>query len=134
MNPVAKEAGGTQVADAGPVTRSREPLLWSLFSAGGMASAMLLPALAGMLWIAVPAGWVAAPEHGAILAVATHPLTRAAVAVLLTLFFFHWAHRFRYTLYDGLQLYHLNLLIAVATYGIASALSALALWILWTLG
>ncbi len=134
MSPVAKGAGGRQGTEPERVTRSREPLLWSLFSAGGMASALVLPALAGVLWVAVPAGWVAAPEHGAMLAVAAHPLTRAAVSLLLILFFFHWAHRFRYTLYDGLQLYHLNLLIAVATYGIASALSAVALWIVWTLG
>ena len=42
---------------------------------------------------------------------------------MATLCFFHWAHRFRYALYDGLQLYHLNQLIAVLTYGIAVALT-----------
>ncbi|HWT80778.1 MAG TPA: fumarate reductase subunit D, partial [Candidatus Methylomirabilis sp.] len=33
--------------------------------------------------------------------------------------FFHWAHRFRYTLYDGLQLKHLTELIAILCCGSA---------------
>ena len=46
--------------------------------------------------------------------------------------FFHWAHRFRFTLYDGLQLYHLNQLIAVLTYGLATLMTAGAAYSLWT--
>ncbi len=114
--------------------RSREPFLWALFSAGGMAAALLLPAVAGTLWIAVPLGWIDPPSHGAVLAVASHPLVRLALGALVALFAFHWAHRFRYTLYDGLQLYHLNQLIALTTYGIATIVCAVAAWILWTVG
>jgi fumarate reductase subunit D len=44
---------------------------------------------------------------------------------------YHWAHRFRYTLYDGLQLYHLNQLIAVLTYGVATVLSVGAGILVW---
>jgi fumarate reductase subunit D len=106
--------------------RSREPILWALFSGGGMLAAMLLPALALLLWIAVPLGWVAPPSYDGLLALARHPLTRLFLFVLVTLAAFHWAHRFRYTLYDGLQLYHLNTLIAVTTYGVASVVSLLA--------
>lgn len=114
--------------------RSREPVLWALFSAGGMAAALLLPALAAVLWLAIPLGWIDAPDHRRMWAVASHPLTRLTVLGLAVVFFFHWAHRFRYTLYDGLQLYHLNRLIALVTYGIATVLSGAAAWILWTLG
>jgi fumarate reductase subunit D len=57
---------------------------------------------------------------------------RAFLSVLVVLALFHWAHRFRYTLYDGLQLYHLNQLIAVLTYGVATVLSLAAVAIVWT--
>jgi fumarate reductase subunit D len=30
---------------------------------------------------------------------------------------FHWAHRFRFTLYDALQIKHLNELIVLLSYG-----------------
>jgi fumarate reductase subunit D len=33
-----------------------------------------------------------------------HPLTRIVLLALCVLTLFYWAHRFRYTLYDGLQL------------------------------
>jgi fumarate reductase subunit D len=46
---------------------------------------------------------------------------------------FHWAHRFRYTLYDGLQLYHLTVFIAVLCYGAALGGSAIAAYTLWNL-
>ncbi len=37
--------------------------------------------------------------------------------VVLMLSLFHAAHRFRYTLYDGLQIKHLNVPVAVVCYG-----------------
>ena len=37
-----------------------------------------------------------------------HPLVRLALFGLIMLSLFHWAHRFRYTLYDGLQLIQLT--------------------------
>jgi len=112
----------------------REPLVWALFSAGGMAAALVLPALAGVLWIAAPLGLPGPVDHDVMWLLAVHPLVRMVMGILLPLFFFHWAHRFRHTLYDGLQLYHLNRSIALATYGVALALSLVALGILWRLG
>jgi fumarate reductase subunit D len=46
---------------------------------------------------------------------------------------FHWAHRFRYTLYDGLQLKHLTALIAVLCYGAALVGTAMTTYLLWTI-
>ena len=46
---------------------------------------------------------------------------------------FHGAHRFRFTLYDGLQIKHLNELIAVFCYGSAVAGTVLAAYLLWNL-
>lgn len=119
---------------SGRVRRSREPFLWALFGGGGMAAALVLPALVGVLWLAAPLGWVEAPSWDGLRGVVLHPLTRLAVLGFATLAYFHWAHRFRYTLYDGLQLYHLNQLIAVLTYGIALALAAGTAWVMLGLG
>lgn len=112
-------------------SRPKEPFLWALFSAGGMLSALFLPALVALLLVAMPLGWVSPLPHEAVHPVATHAVTRLALFGLATLAFFHWAHRFRYTLYDGMQLYHLNTLIAVLTYGTATLLSAAAGVLLW---
>jgi fumarate reductase subunit D len=111
--------------------RSREPFLWALFSSGGMVTALVLPALVALLWIAMPLGWVEVPSREGFLDLVRHPFARLIVFGFVTLSLFHWAHRFRYTLYDGLQLYHLNQLIAVATYGIATVLTLAAAYVLW---
>jgi fumarate reductase subunit D len=44
---------------------------------------------------------------------------------------FHAAHRFRYTLYDGLQIKHLNAPVAVLCYGGAIVGTAAAAYLLW---
>jgi fumarate reductase subunit D len=44
---------------------------------------------------------------------------------------FHGAHRFRYTLYDGLQIKHLNEVINSACYGGAVLGSIVAAYLLW---
>ena len=48
-------------------------------------------------------------------------LVRLFLFALISLSLFHWAHRFRFTLYDGLQVKHLNELIATICYGGAIA-------------
>ena len=79
-----------------------------LFSAGGVLSALLMPSLVFLFGIAFALGWLSPPSHAHLLAVVSHPLTRLVLLALCTLSLFHWAHRFRYTLYDGLQIKHLN--------------------------
>lgn len=118
---------------APPVTRRRlkEPGLWLLFSAGGMLAALFLPALAAVLWVGPAVGWLAPPTHQALAAVSGAVVGRLFLTALIVLALFHWAHRFRYTLYDGLQLYHLNQLIAVLTYGVATVLSVAAAVVVW---
>jgi fumarate reductase subunit D len=114
-----------------PVRRSREPLFWALFSSGGMLAALVLPAVGLLLWVARPLGWVDVPAGAALAARLAPPLVRLLLFVLIALALFHWAHRFRYTLYDGLQLAHLYGLIATVCYGGASALTLFAAWVLW---
>src|SRR2546427_8857164 len=60
------------------------------------------------------------------MALLAHPIVRIYLLLLCSLPLFHWAHRFRYTLYDGLQIKHLNEVITVFCYGGAIIWAALA--------
>lgn len=113
--------------------RSYTPLLWFLFSAGGTVAAFLYPVHLFLVGLAFPLGWVEAPPYEALLALVKHPLARLYLFVLLSLPFFHWAHRFRYTLYDGLSLKHLTAVIVVLCYGSALLGSLVAAYLLWML-
>ena len=112
--------------------RTIEPFFWSLFASGGMLSALVFPALAAILWIAVPLGWIASPNYEGLVGFVANPIIRLALFGFVALAAFHWGHRFRFTLYDGLQLKHLFGLIAVICYGGATALTVLAAYVLWT--
>ena len=112
--------------------RSQEPFFWALFSGGGMLAALLMPALALVLCFALPLGWSGAPSHAELTGKLAHPLVRLALFGFITLSLFHWAHRFRFTLYDGLQLSHLYGLIATVSYGAATALTLITAYLLWT--
>ena len=111
--------------------RSIEPLLWLLFSAGGVLAALVIPIVLFLFGLAFPLGWITPPDHEHLLAVLRHPLTRVGVFSLVMLSLFHWAHRFRYTLYDGLQIKHLNELINLFCYGGAVVGSVVAAYLLW---
>lgn len=118
---------------AAPRKRPIEPLLWLLFSAGGMASAMLFPILIFLFGIAFPLGWLTPQNYAQMSTIILHPLTRLVLFGVCMLALFHWAHRFKYTLYDGLQVQHLNELINTFCYGGAVAGTIAAGWILATL-
>jgi len=111
--------------------REMEPFWWGLFAAGGTISAFVTPALLFLNGLVIPLGWVDAPNHERILTLVQHPLSRLFVLAFVSLSLLHWAHRFRFTLYDGLQLKHLNELIAVLTYGIAIIGTLVSVYILW---
>ena len=111
--------------------RSLEPLFWLLFSAGGVASALFVPILVLLFGLAFPLGWLSPPSHEHLSGVLRHPLTRLVLFGVCTLSLIHGAHRFRFTLYDGLQIKHLNELINVFCYGGAILLSLWAGYLLW---
>ena len=113
--------------------RSPTPLLWTLFSAGGTVAAIFYPVHLFLTGIAFPLQLFQPLTHERALGLASHPLCRAYLLVLIALPLFHWAHRFRYTLYDGLQLKHLFGLVAAICYGTAltgAFLGAVAIWAL----
>ena len=96
---------------------SIEPLFWSMFSAGGMAAALLVPVLIIVTGLLLPADAV---DFDRLHDVLTNPLGRLVVFGLAFLTFAHWAHRFRHTLVDaGITSFRLP--IAVASYGAALA-------------
>ena len=80
---------------------------------------------------AVPLGWIPAPSYESLLHLIRHPVTRIYLFVLISLPLFHGAHRFRYTLYDGLKLKHLTLLIVIMCYGSALLGTVAAAVLLW---
>jgi fumarate reductase subunit D len=116
-----------------PKTKRRiEPLLWLMFSGGGVLAAVFVPVLIVLFGLAFPLDWISPPDYDHLHAVVTNPLTRLFLLGLLVLMFFHAAHRFRYTLYDGLQLTWLSRPIAVLCYGGAVVGSAIAAWVVAT--
>ena len=111
--------------------RTIEPLLWVLFSAGGVLAALVIPVFLLLFGVAFPLGWLKPPDYEHLLAVLGHPISRVVLFLLCMLSLFHFAHRFRYTLYDGLQIKHLNELINAFCYGGAIVGSIVAGYLLW---
>ena len=118
--------------EAKPTQLRLEPLLWILFSAGGVVAAFFIPVHLFLQGIAFPLGWAKAPDYASVSPLVFHPLVRLYLFVLCSVPLFHAAHRIRYTLYDGLQIKHLNEVIAVACYGGAVIGTLIAAFLLWS--
>jgi fumarate reductase subunit D len=106
-----------------------EPLVWLMFSGGGVMAAVFLPVLAFLFALAFPLGWITPPDHDHLHAVISNPLTGLVLFGLFTLMLVHAAHRFRYTLYDGLQV-KMKRTTAVLCYGAAAIGSISAIVVL----
>jgi fumarate reductase subunit D len=111
--------------------RSNEPFVWLLFSSGGVVAAMLVPIHLLLFGLVFPLGLLNGPGYQSLLELLRHPFTRLYLFVLCTFSLFHCAHRFRFTLYDGLQIKHLNELINTFCYGGAVLGTVLAAYLLW---
>ena len=111
------------------VKRQLEPLLWLIFSAGGVFAALLMPSLLLLFGLAYPLGVVAPPSYEHLRAVLSHPLTLVVLFVLCTSSLFHWAHRFRFVLED-LGLHGLRMPLAVLCYGSAIVGTVATAWVL----
>lgn len=99
-----------------------EPFWWLLFAAGGSVAAVLAPVLILLTGIAAPAeGFAPAFAYAHVRALVAYPLTRLVLFGVIALSFFHWAHRFRYTLAEGLALKRAWLPVAVVCYVAAIA-------------
>jgi len=111
------------------MARSNEPIVWSLFAAGGMIAAILGPITIVLTGIAVPAGWITADG---LLDLVRHPLGRLYIFLLIVPPLFHAAHRFRFTLVD-MGLKGLKGILPVLCYGAATAGSLFGAYLLITL-
>lgn len=100
------------------MAKSNEPIWWSLFSAGGVVTALFLPVLILLTGIAIPLGWIdeSAFTFERMSALASHWLSRVAIFMVIMLSFFHAAHRLRYVLVD-LGLARIARPITIACYG-----------------
>jgi fumarate reductase subunit D len=104
-----------------------------LFSAGGVVAALLIPVQLFLFGVAFPLGLLRPPSYQSLMALISLPLVRMYLFVLCSLSLFHWAHRFRYTLYDGLRVKHLNEVIFSLCYGGAVIGTLVAGYLLWTM-
>lgn len=97
-----------------------EPLFWMLFGLGGVAAALLLPALFFCLAIAAPLGWISpeAVSFHRMYALASNPLGRLVLALVPSLVFWHAANHLRHFALD-LGLGAVDIPLAYALYGLA---------------
>ncbi len=105
----------------------------SLCARRGTVAGLLFPLHLFLTGLAFPLGWMEPVRYDFALRLLSHPLTRLYFFVLISLPLFHWAHRFRYTLYDGLKIKHLTVRIVTACYGSALVSTAVAAYTLWNL-
>ena len=110
---------------------SNEAPFWLLFSAGGVVAAFLVPVHLVLFGLAFPLGWISGPSYEHLLQLARLPIVKIYLLILCSLPLFHWAHRFRYTLYDGLKVKHLNEVIFLFCYGGAVLGTIVAAFLLW---
>lgn len=100
--------------------RSNEPIFWSLFGAGGMLAALIGPALVFITGIAVPFGFIYAPDtmsYGHMLAFAQNWVGKIFLFAVVSLFLWHAAHRIAILMHDfGV---HAVTLVKLFTYGFA---------------
>ena len=82
--------------------RSYEPIFWSLFGAGGVLTAMILPAVVLVTGIAGPLGLLGedAMSHGRAVAFAGTWAGKLFLIALISLIFWHAFHRIYHSLHD----------------------------------
>ena len=107
-----------------------EPFVWLLFSAGGVVAALVLPVLLVLFGVAIPLGWVNAPDHAHLLALLRNPLTRLGMLGVCALALVHAAHRLRFTVEHALQLRRYDTIIATVCYGGSLAGTVVAAYLL----
>ena len=99
---------------------TNEPFWWALFMAGAGVIGMFLPVMILVFGLAIPLDWVP-PESFTVARLhnlVTNPLSKLFVVVLVSLTLFHWAHRFRYFVFD-LGLHGGRILFEFLCYGLA---------------
>jgi len=106
--------------------RSHEPVVWSLFGAGGVLSALFGPVLILITGVLVPAGILPADDamsFGRMQEFAGHWIGKAVIVAIISLFLWHGMHRIYHSLHDvGV---HAGTGMKIACYGLALAATAI---------
>ena len=85
------------------MANSNEPIVWSIFSGGGVMAAFFVPVLILLTGVMAPNEKV---ELSRMAEIFSQTWVKGAVCLLSAMVFVHAAHRFRFTLVDmGLQSY-----------------------------
>ena len=112
--------------------KSLEPLWWSLFGLGGAIAAFLLPAHIIIQGILIPAGIL--PQdllyYDRVAALISHPIVKIYFLAIICFPLYHAAPRTRMTLED-LRIHWLESILPILCYGGATALSVLALIVIF---
>lgn len=116
------------------MAKTHEPVVWSLFGAGGMLVAMLTPMLVLITGVLVPIGLIS-PEtlsYERMLAFAQNPLGKLILLTIIALPLWHAFHRIYHCLHDfGIRTNALHLAL---TYGVALVLSLVTLVLVLRVG
>lgn len=99
--------------------RTNEPLLWSLFGAGGMLAVFTMPVLVAVFGLLVPFGAFGTPDqvYARVVGLLDDPVAALAVSVGLGLVMWHCCHRTYHALHDlGL---HPPEVVRAGIYGVA---------------
>ncbi|MEH6472206.1 MAG: fumarate reductase subunit FrdD [Halopseudomonas sp.] len=108
--------------------RSHEPIAWSLFGAGGMVVAFIIPVLALISGLLMPS-WPADSLYQNLLGLTQSWLGKLALLAVISLTLYHCAHR----IYHGLHDLHVEAnqtLMLVLFYGGATLCSAVCAGVL----
>ena len=102
--------------------RSKSPIFWALFGAGGMLSALIGGVLVIITGLAAPTGMGLPGDtlsYAKVLAFTQSWPGKLALFVVISLFLWHAAHRIFHTLHDlGI---HAGLVARLLCYGVAAA-------------
>ena len=119
------------------MARSNEPAVWALFSAGGVLSAFLLPAVALIL-----TGWFGSGflrNHDGVTEMLNWtllgvPVAKVVIVLFVLLCLFHALHRIRFVVCD-LGLFHqAKSMWAFFCYGVATILTLWTVFLLFFAG
>lgn len=98
-----------------------------------MATALFLPVLIVITGVVLPLGGAdEALAYERIRPIVSHPMVKLLLFATISLTFFHWAHRFRFTLVD-IGLRNISAVISICCYGGAIVGTFIAVLVIWKL-
>ncbi len=115
--------------------RSHEPIVWSLFGAGGMVVAFLMPAVVIFIGFFLSLGLVDndAVSFERVIGFASSWWGKCYLAILIIPTLYHVAHRIFHGLHD-MHVKGPGSLLAILFYGGSTLLSIFVLYLLWGIG